>query len=801
MFCLLLLMLLLRPAPATAQENGTKAMRQITVAMDREYNPYEFTIGNNVALGYTPELLRAIASHNNWQMRFLPMVWPEAIKALRSHQVDMVSMIRTPDRNSRYLFSSPIATIDQSLFVRSKDTDRVDLAHLAGKVIGLQKGSIAGEAMQNRNDFKRYWVESKEDGFLALQDGAVDGFFCATLPGVKYLENFHLHNIVISASGLFPHSYAFAVEPKNRKLLTAIDRTLDDLKSSGELATIKRHWLEEGLGTATWWQRHLPVVVTLFAGMFLGLAIFSIWTFILQRKHRHKSLLVEQALDITTELVNDLTEQKRQAELYLEISEAMIIGLDESGKINLANHRAGQILGKPVAELIGLNWFDTFLTEPNRDTLREVHRKNLASRNGEQQRFDNEITTADGEIRVIQWHNRPQLNRSGEVTGTISSGIDITQRILTQQQLFSSRESYKQLSDQFESLLNGVTDPLLVIDRNRIIRWANSAARSSWCFTKAEPGEKICHQGPLCKETCDEGCIVLRCFESGEEFNESIYDPDHGRTMKVRIFPAMGRNEAPNSVIILAQDITDVLRTRAEMARASQLASVGELAANVAHEINNPLHGVINYAEIVKSRVKEDEFLADLAARIISEGERIRLIVKNLLSYTRRKEEKLGPVSLADVISSADMLIGIKLKMSGIQTRIEFPDNLPLVKASSNQLQQVIINLLGNAHDALIQKSFQGEQQPQVILRAEAGKDVVTVSVEDNGTGIPEHLRKRIMEAFFTTKPEGHGTGLGLSICKSIIEEHRGELQIDSREGEWTRISFTLPIFTRKDIG
>jgi signal transduction histidine kinase len=232
------------------------------------------------------------------------------------------------------------------------------------------------------------------------------------------------------------------------------------------------------------------------------------------------------------------------------------------------------------------------------------------------------------------------------------------------------------------------------------------------------------------------------------------------------------------------------------MARASQLASVGELAANVAHEINNPLHGIINYADILKLKSHDPDFTRDLVTRIATEGERISLIVRNLLEYTRRRDDKPGPAALSMIIDSANMLMGHKLKMKNIVTEVNLPENLPLLRARSNQLQQVLINLLNNAHDALLDKEFADTDQKRIRIHAKTLGEMVEICCEDNGPGMADSVLSRAFESFYTTKPVGVGTGLGLSISKSIIADHGGEMRIETLEGEWTRIYFTIPIFT-----
>lgn len=540
-----------------------------------------------------------------------------------------------------------------------------------------------------------------------------------------------------------------------------------------------------------------PLALTV--GVLLIVSLLLAWSCLLLKRVRHKSRQLETSLATTGQLLGRLDQQRRQAELYLEMSGTLVIGLDRHGRVNLANRQACDLLGYAQEELIGRNWFDCCILPEDREWIGQVFTQILAGNFCEFSTLDAEVVCRSGERRSVQWHNMLRHDEAGRVIGTLSSAIDITPRIQAMQELSTSRERFKTLYTQFESLLHGISEPLLIIDRQLRILWANDAARSDHFFIPAVEQGKPCGVIDLCQMLCETDCILARCFRDNRMLQQNYYQRS-GRSLKVRVFPASSQDGQPQSVILMAQDVTDVLKVRAEMARASQLANVGELAANVAHEINNPLHGIINYADILKGKAGDPEFTRTIVTRIANEGERISRIVQNLLDYTRRKDDKPGPVALAAVIESANMLLGHKLKMGQIVVDYDIPNDLPLIRGRSSQLQQVMVNLLGNAHDALQEKNPGESGQRRILLQARALGEMIEVCCEDNGTGIPAVQLERVCESFYTTKPIGKGTGLGLSISKSIIEEHGGQLRVESAEGQWTRIHFTIPRFQRSDI-
>ena len=240
-------------------------------------------------------------------------------------------------------------------------------------------------------------------------------------------------------------------------------------------------------------------------------------------------------------------------------------------------------------------------------------------------------------------------------------------------------------------------------------------------------------------------------------------------------------------------------RLAEQSATHSKMASLGLLAASVAHEINNPINTIINSAQIIldgdAADVGDPEHFQRL---IISEAERVARVVSNLLQFARGGGEEYGPTPLLRVIEKTLMLIQFQLDKDHIDCQLDVPADLPPVRARMEELQQVYLNLLTNARYALLEKR---RLYPQLAARiaisaraeqTELGLRVVAI-VHDNGTGIaPSHLA-RVFEPFFSTKPRDEGTGLGLSVCARILREHRGRMEVKSVFGKETTFTIFLP--------
>ncbi|UJS18436.1 MAG: PAS domain-containing protein [Candidatus Jettenia sp.] len=250
------------------------------------------------------------------------------------------------------------------------------------------------------------------------------------------------------------------------------------------------------------------------------------------------------------------------------------------------------------------------------------------------------------------------------------------------------------------------------------------------------------------------------------------------------------------------QDITEKVLLEKTTERSKHLAALGELAASIAHEINNPITGLINCTQILINKSLEGSKEKDLARRIMKEGDRIAKIVHNLLSFARPtcKEDK-EIVRVNEILSDTLVLIDTQLRKDGIKVRLDIPQKLPEIVANKLLIQQVFLNAIYNARYALNQK-YPGTHKNKIleILGEEIMLDnrpYVKTIFYDHGTGISAKIRDKIIEPFFTTKPRGTGTGLGLSISYSIVKDHGGKLMVDSIEGKFTKLSIILPAKSR----
>lgn len=249
----------------------------------------------------------------------------------------------------------------------------------------------------------------------------------------------------------------------------------------------------------------------------------------------------------------------------------------------------------------------------------------------------------------------------------------------------------------------------------------------------------------------------------------------------------------------LEKATTEKMALQAEAMQTGHLASLGELAASVAHEINNPINGIINYAQILANDAMAESRELDISKRIIKEGDRIADIVRSLLSFARDDQKGKGPCSFHDILRDTLTLVHAPMRKEGIHLILTMADQLPPVFVNTQHIQQVLLNVIINARYALNQK-YPGLHDEKVIeidgqrIRGE-GRDFLRLTFLDRGIGIGPDILPKVMEPFFSTKPSQHGTGLGLSICNRIIKEHDGRIEIESVQGQYTLVIIELPVW------
>ncbi|MDT8441860.1 MAG: PAS domain S-box protein [Desulfuromonadales bacterium] len=412
--------------------------------------------------------------------------------------------------------------------------------------------------------------------------------------------------------------------------------------------------------------------------------------------------------------------------------------------------------------------------------------------------FDYRMQTPDGRVRWVV--DDVVLHREGgRVVGMSGFLHDVTR---LKEAIIAHRLSEKRLRLILDSTVEGIYG----VNHEGVCEFVNAAACRLLGYTEDELlGSKVHallgHTDATGKQVAAESCQVSEVLATGKPLHndDGIIWQKSGDWLNVEYttVPVSADGQIVGAVVTFL-DITEKKKLLEQRILAGQLTALGELAVGVAHEINNPITGVINYAQLLLNRSAPNERETKILNNIIKEGNRIATIVRNLLNFSSKNQVTMQPVALSRVIEETLELFCQQLIRDGIFVDIDCPDTLPTVLGNTQKLEQVLINLISNSRHALNEK-YPGAD-PSKILRISAepvrkdDQDRLRLTVWDQGDGISKLHLSRVFNRFFTTKAAGQGTGLGLSVVHDILQEHQASIWIDSEEGHYTRVDIDFPV-------
>ncbi len=408
----------------------------------------------------------------------------------------------------------------------------------------------------------------------------------------------------------------------------------------------------------------------------------------------------------------------------------------------------------------------------------------------------------NGEKITVLLTGYPIKNEEGEVVGYEGINLDITERKRIEDEL-------REANEFFRNLIESSVDGIIAADMKGNIIIFNKGAEVLTGFAAEEVIGKI---------------HITQIYPPGvaKEVMKRLRSPDYGGVGKLlptqfNVVDKWGK-EIPiqlSASLIYNQEgeelatvgiFTD-LRPRVAMERKLQethlqlvssekMASLGKLAAGIAHEINNPLGGILIYASLMMEDLPEDDPKRADLARIVQEAGRCKEIVKSLLEFARQTEPKKEPTDINRAIQDGLFFLVNQALFHNIRIIKELDPTLPLVHGNASQLKQVFMNIIVNAAEAM-----HGNGTLTIRTSMSPDGNMVTIQFTDTGEGIPEENLSRIFDPFFTTKDVGKGTGLGLATSFGIIEEHGGKIHVKSKVGEGATFSIELPVHIEKSVG
>ncbi len=389
-----------------------------------------------------------------------------------------------------------------------------------------------------------------------------------------------------------------------------------------------------------------------------------------------------------------------------------------------------------------------------------------------------EETVYDREGQPIYFLNltAPITDAEGQVTGVMEMATNITAIRRLEQELRKSEEKYR-------LFFNNAPNPILVFDRQTLeILDANDRALDEYGYGQDE----LAGRSFLELTDPEDREQVRRFLLRGEGFLARVHQlRRNGEGFYVNLRASYGEHMGRRAVIATTADITRALETEQQLIQAAKMATLGEMSAGVAHELNQPLSVIATAANILRNQSGRDAppnlgVLREVAREISAQVERAKRIIDHLREFGRKAEVHLSRVQLNQPLQRVLGLLRQQLRVHDIELVLELDPELPPIWGNANRLEQVVINLVLNARDAIEERRGEEGRLPgRIVLRTFRQGGQVVMTVEDNGTGIAPGQRHRIFEPFYTTKEVGKGTGLGLSISYGIVRDYQGDIQVD----------------------
>lgn len=499
-------------------------------------------------------------------------------------------------------------------------------------------------------------------------------------------------------------------------------------------------------------------------------------------------------------IYRDITERKKREE-KLRASEANFTNLFEHVACGVfISSKEGKFLNanRALLDMLGYDNKEEFL---NIDIAKDLYVKpeerqkfkKMIERDGHVIDWEVEFKRKDGSTVPVLLTGHVRYDQQGNVIGYEGLNIDISRRKLMERQL---KEAHDFINKIIQSSPNAITATDM---KGNILIW-NRAAEETIGYKAADVIGKM---------------NIQKIYPDGmaRKVMQMLRSPEHGGVGRLNVYPMVYMRqdgkviEGSLSAAIICdasgKEIATVgsfvdLKERLEMERAlrriqeqllqsEKLAAMGRLTSQIAHELNNPLYGIMNTLELLKTEISPQSKRRKVLEMALSETVRLSELLRKMLSFSKPDQEEKQVVDVNTVLDEILLLHEKQLQENDIKIKTEFAPALPVIRASKNQLRQVFLNLVANARDAM-------PNGGTLRVATSADSENIEIIMTDTGVGIKEEHIKKIFDSFFTTKDSVKGVGLGLSVCYGFIKDHGGDIQVKSQPGKGTTFTIIFPI-------
>lgn len=518
---------------------------------------------------------------------------------------------------------------------------------------------------------------------------------------------------------------------------------------------------------------------------------------------------------LAAERTNEIEESKeryRQLSHFLKsildsATEYAIIAVDYSGMITEFNRGAENIFGWRKEEVVGKENIKITLLplDQARGAPAEISRRTrtegVCKLEMERLRKDGQAFPAHSTVTAIR-------DPAGRVTGFVDIVRDVTQRQLLVRQRTALEKQLRETKEFLENIMESSVDGIVTTDLKGRITYLNRAMAEMLEYTKSELVGG--HISAVYARGITEARAIMAALhaQSRVENYHMQVTSKNGGNLHILTSAYLLCNEEGELIGTagIFKNVTEqkllemkLKETQASLVEASKMRALGELVAGVAHELNNPLMASQTILYVLLKNLHEGCTNREYLEIIGKCNDRIEKIVNHLREFSRQTEINMREIDINVPIKNALLITGQQLLNHSITIHKNLMADLPGILGDANQLEQVFLNLISNARDAMDEVSVTRELTISSSCRYEGDAEFVVVSVKDTGAGIPEGNLDKVLEPFFTTKPVAKGTGLGLSLCFGIVEAHHGRIRIMSKPAEGTEVLIYIPVMMGRD--
>ncbi len=491
-----------------------------------------------------------------------------------------------------------------------------------------------------------------------------------------------------------------------------------------------------------------------------------------------------------------LKETRLRLNQFVETASLAIYIKDADLRFKKVNRHALRLLGVREEDLIGRRNFTVFGGSGAR-WLHRIEQETLKMRRTLHATGSLPIRGAEVHVKVTLF----PIIENGLVEGLYGLVEDMTQLFESEQKRRQADVQLNETQKYLREVLENSRDIIFLTDPQGHILSFNSGAENSLGFSGGEVEGSAAHNLLVQTEVFSE--MLQTALKDGHTTRYEVpfrSKDGHPVVCDVSMTLIEGPDGKPLEMVCLCRDITTRLRLKNDLIRAERLAAVGQMAAGVAHEINNPLAVIDTIAGMVEETIEDEmgrldapsrELLLNAMHRLHAQVQRVTTITHSLLGFVRKADPGIREIDLNDLLEECLYVMGVEIRRSGTRVVRLFEPKIPRFSSDPMLLEQVFVNLIKNALDAMAEVP---DRESVLEITTNFSANSVTVRIQDNGIGIKSEDRDKIFNLFHTTKPAGYGTGLGLAIVHDILYRLGGSIRLASEPGQWTRFVVELPL-------